>query len=303
MAHETDILPWLQAAGLHVIEVDGWRTRGSSTFAPRGSVNHHTAGPAVGNHPSLGTLINGRGKPGDTNYLPGPLCNVSLARNLDVYLIAAGKANHAGEGSWRGLVGNSSVWGLEVEHTGRLATEPYPDAEKWDAMYRIHWAFAMASKFDASMVCQHFEWTTRKIDFVAAIGNDFRRWVQDYIDGDSVTEEDDDMANPKMLVWAEGGDGSVWITDWETRSRVTSKSQMDKLLFFGRAVMHDNGMPFAFKQAELDVIPIDEPNKNVDAKTLATEIVNQLPPGSGGVTQAQLEATLSRQQIIVGPIG
>jgi N-acetyl-anhydromuramyl-L-alanine amidase AmpD len=38
--------------------------------------------------------------------------------NDKAYVIAAGRANHAGEGGWKGLSGNSSVYGLEIEHTG-----------------------------------------------------------------------------------------------------------------------------------------------------------------------------------------
>lgn len=183
-----EIIDYLRAEGLHVIEVAGWQTRGSEKFDPVGSVNHHTAGPATGNHPSLGTLINGRG---GSKPVPGPLCNFSMARNLDVYMIAAGRANHAGTGSWQGTTGNSRMWGLEVEHTGVLATEPYPSPEKWDVMHRIHAAAAKCSGFDSSMVCQHFEWTTRKIDFIKAKPGEFRTSVQGYID--RATGEDEDM--------------------------------------------------------------------------------------------------------------
>src|SRR5690606_16095746 len=97
--------------GLNVVEVNGWQTRGSSVFNPGGSVNHHTAGSRHNSIPSLNILINGHGS------LPGPLCNVAQSRSTqynsgqafdDVYVIAAGRANHAGLGGWSGLTGNSS---------------------------------------------------------------------------------------------------------------------------------------------------------------------------------------------------
>ena len=143
---------------------DGWVTHGSSSFNPRGSVNHHTAGARLGVLPSLEILVNGR------EGLPGPLCNHALDRLNRVWCIAAGRANHAGSGGWDGLSGNSSVWGLEVEHVGTTA-EPVTD-EKWDAMYRYHAAVGDFSGFSSGLTCQHFEWApTRKIDFVKTYTN------------------------------------------------------------------------------------------------------------------------------------
>ncbi len=164
MARHPEILDHLRSQGLTVIETNGWRTRGSETFDPKGSVCHHTAGAATGDHPSLNVVIYGR------SDLPGPLCNVYQSRQKDsngldvVWLIAAGRANHAGTGGWRGLTGNSKVWGLEIEHVGTTA-EPFP-AERRDTAVRVHTAFAKCSQFESDLVCQHWEWTARKQDFV-----------------------------------------------------------------------------------------------------------------------------------------
>lgn len=160
-----ELLDALLLAGLEVTEIDGWRTRGSATFNPKGSVNHHTAGPRQGVAPSLGTCINGRD---GENPVPGPLCNVHGPREESrrVNLVAARRANHAGKGGWKGLVGNSSCYGLEEEHTG------YPDEPlsplRYDRIVRVHAAFAYAGDYSVEFVCQHWEWTTRKIDFVKA---------------------------------------------------------------------------------------------------------------------------------------
>src|SRR5690606_41782567 len=126
---------------------------------PRGSAHHHTAGPASGNAPSVAISAYGR------SDLPGALCNVLQGRADTAYVIAAGRANHAGRGGWRGLSGNSSVYGLEVEHTG-YATGPR--AEPWrpdqhDTAARIL-AAPIEGRADASMVCEHQEWTSRKVD-------------------------------------------------------------------------------------------------------------------------------------------
>lgn len=154
--HDTGIADRLRDAGLNVVEVAGWRTRGSSSFAPRGSLDHHTAGPRVGNAPSLGICINGR------SDLPGPLCHVLIGRDHTCYVVAAGRANHAGTGSWKGLSGNSTVFGIERENVGTTAEPWHPDQTAVAA--RAHAALIAPYGIDPEMVCGHREWTTRKPD-------------------------------------------------------------------------------------------------------------------------------------------
>jgi hypothetical protein len=178
MPFHLNLLPALRDWGLNVIEVNGWRTRGNASFNPGGAVNHHTAGARSGKIPSLNILVNGR------EGLTGPLCNVGQSRSTqfdakarfdDVYLIAAGRANHAGAGGWRGLVGNSAVFGLEIEHVGSLAREPFDDRRQ-ETAYRVHRAFMEVGGFSTGMVCQHKEWApNRKIDFIDANGERFRQ--------------------------------------------------------------------------------------------------------------------------------
>jgi len=169
---DRDIATRLRAAGLRVVEVAGWTSAGSDSFSPRGSVNHHTAGSSSGATPSLSTCIYGRPD------LAGPLCNVYQSREPDgrdiAYVIASGRANHAGEGGWKGLEGNSSVYGLEIEHTG---TAPLPQG-RIDIAARIHAAMYEGSP---SMVCQHYEWApSRKIDAATNVpGEWFRELVAD----------------------------------------------------------------------------------------------------------------------------
>jgi LysM domain/N-acetylmuramoyl-L-alanine amidase len=120
-------LAWMAAAlresGLVVKEVKGWRTRGRPvSFDPRGVVFHHTASNRnSGPRPALGTVLNGRTL-ADGSPLPGPLCNILVGRDSVMYLVAAGRANHAGLGGpWRNIPvdsGNKYMIGVEVENDG-----------------------------------------------------------------------------------------------------------------------------------------------------------------------------------------
>lgn len=171
MARALWIADKLREHGVRVVEVAGWQTRGSDTFNPRGVVAHHTAGGA-GEAPSLNICINGR------SGLPGPLANIVLGRSGTAYVIAAGRANHAGVGGWNGLSGNSSVFGIEAENRG-YDTDPWPGVQL-DAYYKICRALIEGVGVGADRVCGHKEWATprgRKIDPHSLDMNDFRNRV------------------------------------------------------------------------------------------------------------------------------
>jgi hypothetical protein len=151
---DTGIAQRLRSFGLTVVEVNGWQTRGSDAFNPRGSVDHHTAGPRRGNAPSLNVCINGRAD------LPGPLCNVLVGRDGTCYVVAAGRANHAGTGGWGGLSGNASVYGVERENVGD-GSEPWT-LQQYDTAARVHAALVSAAGGRADLVCGHKEWAPRR---------------------------------------------------------------------------------------------------------------------------------------------
>lgn len=124
----------LTAAGLKVSLVDGWKDRGRGDVGKIfGVICHHTAGPLAKNMPSLNTLVNGRG---GSKPLPGPLAQLGLGRDGTWYIIAAGRAIHAGKGNWKGVVnGNSNLIGIEAENTGLPNDSPWP-AVQLDAYHR-----------------------------------------------------------------------------------------------------------------------------------------------------------------------
>ncbi|MDM0072844.1 N-acetylmuramoyl-L-alanine amidase [Variovorax sp. J2P1-59] len=122
-------LTWLPAvlegAGLKIALVPGWESRGRADMGTVvGVICHHTAGPRAGNMPSLNLLVQGRAD------LAGPLSQLGLGRDGTYYVIAAGRCNHAGAGTWQGVTtGNSSFIGIEAENTGRPDDSPWPEVQ------------------------------------------------------------------------------------------------------------------------------------------------------------------------------
>jgi hypothetical protein len=123
-----------RAAGLEVIEVDGWENRGrpASTghYDPRhGVTNHHTGVMSSDSQPgpTLGTLVAGR------SDLPGPLAPWSVRHDGVVVVIAAGRCNHAGTigkpipFAVLGADGNALFMGDEIDTNG---TQQLPPAQR-----------------------------------------------------------------------------------------------------------------------------------------------------------------------------
>jgi hypothetical protein len=193
----TDIATALKAGGLLVAEHPGWLTRGSSDFDPYGVMCHHTAGPAQGDAPSLNVCINGR------SDLPGPLANIVLARSGVCHVIAAGRANHAGAGSWQGVTGNRRYFGIEAENTG--VGEPWP-AGQVDAYVKACAVLLKLVGRDESWCVGHKEYApTRKIDPAGLDMGWFRVQVKKAIAGEP---SEDDMTQEEKVVLADG-----WVRD------------------------------------------------------------------------------------------
>lgn len=149
-------------AKLKVSLVDGWEDRGVGEMGPvQGVICHHTAGSRQGNMPTLRTLIDGRPD------LKGPLAQLGLGRDGTFYVLAAGRANHAGKGTWRGAVnGNGSFIGIEAENTGLANDQPWPEVQM-DAFARGVAALFARLELPAEACAGHKEWALprgRKID-------------------------------------------------------------------------------------------------------------------------------------------
>lgn len=179
----TDLADAARKSGLVVVETKGWLQRGhGSMTAVRGVVCHHTAGPAIGNAPSLWVVTNGR--PG----LTGPLAHIVLGRDGTVYIVASGLCYHAGV-VHETSQGNAYTIGIEAEATG---TSPWP-AVQYQAYVALCAALAKHYGFGVDRVLGHKEVASpsgRKTDpnFDMAA---FRAAVTHQM-------EDDPMADPKI---------------------------------------------------------------------------------------------------------
>lgn len=120
----------LRRHGLKVRVVPGWKTRGrpasTGRFNPVGVLCHHTATTVAWTVAAVLRLLTG-----GRSDLPGPLCQFGLDRKGTVWLVAAGRANHAGQARSVGSVaagdGNELYIGIEAFNAG--AGEPWPAAQ------------------------------------------------------------------------------------------------------------------------------------------------------------------------------
>ena len=123
----TDLAAILRGAGLRVVEVPGWRTRSrpesTGGFAPRGNLWHHTGGKES-DPEAYAQWMGLTGRPD----LPAPLAQASIDRAGVVYILAAGRANHAGKAKASGPVpagdGNALYVGWECHNTGSEGWTP-----------------------------------------------------------------------------------------------------------------------------------------------------------------------------------
>lgn len=157
----------LRAAGLTVHEVEGWKNRGrpastGSHDPSDGVTKHHTASTSSASnpHPTLKTLIQGR------SDLPGPLAHVSVDYNGDVWVIAAGRCNHAGltnkpmAGVPAGSDGNAHFLGNEIDTNG---TQKMSAAQRHSVAV-VARVFTDHKKLSDKTIHRHADLTTRKWD-------------------------------------------------------------------------------------------------------------------------------------------
>lgn len=108
----TQLADVARRTGYPVVEVPGWKGRGKAMSGVRTITCHHTGnGGAKGNYPSLRVVRDGR------TGLPGPLSQYGIGLDGTIYVIAAGKSNHAGVSRSVDFT-NSYAIGIEAEAVG-----------------------------------------------------------------------------------------------------------------------------------------------------------------------------------------
>lgn len=114
----------LRRAGCRVVEVDGWKTRGSAEFDPIGVTWHATAGSRTSTAAAeVRVLLNG------SATAPPPIAQLLLDRTGTFHVVAAGRCNHnkvGWDGPNKGL-GNSRLFGIEMMNDNK--GEPWPAAQ------------------------------------------------------------------------------------------------------------------------------------------------------------------------------
>jgi hypothetical protein len=219
----------LRAAGLKVHEMAGWKTRQTRNgFAPVGVVAHHTATSVAWSDTAVAALLrDGR------RDLAGPLSQCGLERDGTWVMVAAGRCNHNGFGTW----GNDSI-GVEAYNDGR--GEPWPKVQL-DAYTR-----------GVAVICAHYSWGAhrvkghketdpdRKIDPTGIDMARFRRTVATILAPPlPPPPETDDMA----VLAKKTGRTEWWLTDGITKRHITDRAEAAQLVYAGFAKW-DDGAPF-----------------------------------------------------------
>ncbi|MGI8839121.1 MAG: peptidoglycan recognition protein family protein [Pyrinomonadaceae bacterium] len=149
----------LKGGGLKVSLVPGWESRGLGDVGNIfGVICHHTgvADPQKRIMPSLRSLRDGRQASPGLKPLPGPLAQLGLGRDGTYFVIAAGRAIHAGGGKFKGQVnGNSNFIGIEAENAG--VRSPWPSVQL-HAYHRGVAAILKHLRKDETYCCGHKEY-------------------------------------------------------------------------------------------------------------------------------------------------
>jgi hypothetical protein len=137
----TDLDQVFAAAGVPYVEVGpseadytgsaSWRERGrpasTGEFDPAGVLCHHTASPAgTSDQADLNGILWGN------SQAPGPVSTLYIGRTGVLYLVAAGRCNHGGQGMRPGIDGscadmNAALLGIEAGNSG--VGEFWPDVQ------------------------------------------------------------------------------------------------------------------------------------------------------------------------------
>lgn len=232
----------LRAFGIEPVLVAGWQTRGLAfDVKPTIHLRHWTAGSPLGKAGSLSIVTYGR------SDLPGPLCQVLQERTggpgLDrAYVVASGRANHAGTGAWAGITsGNRYGTGNEIEWSG--PGEAF-SARRKESSERIAAALlSISANPKGAHACEHREYALpegRKVDTNLS-GSEFRRNVQALLTPPAPPPdptEEDDMPKPMLLRLTPKDPAVLYMSSARTVQHVPNPEALQGFKFD----MQNNGM-------------------------------------------------------------
>ncbi|WP_083884852.1 peptidoglycan recognition protein family protein [Nocardia thailandica] len=214
----------LRAAGLKVIEHEGWRDRGHGDFRDlRGVLCHHTAGGGTQDW-----RIVQFGRPD----LDGPLAQLVLERDGTFRVIAAGVCWHAGRGSWPGWpTDNANYHVIGIEAVSRGDGSDWTPAQL-DAYKRGCAAILSRIGRTADDCVAHREYSSEgKIDPAGIEMDSFRRDVQAFIDGEDAPMSAAEVNQIREFVTAYCGPIGADVKD--IREQLCGKAQRDTGEFAG----------------------------------------------------------------------
>lgn len=223
----------LRHVGLKVVEVDGWKTRGSTDFDPVGVTWHATAGSRTSSaQGEVNVILHG------STTAPAPIAQIMADRDGTLYLCAAGLCYHnkiGWDGPNKGL-GNSRLLGIEMANDNR--GEPWPEVQL-DAVRRA--TAVIMRKLDADpmrRLAAHYEhqpYATRpsgegstKSDPYGVDMNAERPRVA------AIMRGEDDMTKTEFF---------AWMTEWSK----SADGRADKVAQAVAVLTHDPGKDAAGK--------------------------------------------------------
>ena len=191
----------LRASGVKVVTLPGWKGRGKELSKVEGIVWHHTAQSRKATNTAVENLLTiGRA------YLPGPLCQLGLRKDGTWVVVADGRANHNGYGTW----GNNSI-GIEAYNDGV--------GEPWPTIQRDSWVWGTAAilkhlGLPSSHMMGHRETNPRrKIDPAGIDLNAERKRIQAILDYRPPTQPPTPAPKPSVPTLRSGarGDAVKWL--------------------------------------------------------------------------------------------
>jgi hypothetical protein len=316
----------LRAAGLKVVEQPGWKTRGRGDVGKVvGVLCHHTAGALTGNAPSLSIVTKGRPD------LAGPLSQLVLGRDGTFYVVAAGRANHAGAGDWRGCkAGNTKLIGIEAENTGLANDNPWP-AMQLDAYARGVAAILKHIGAGPEWCAGHLEYAPRrKVDPSFSVGDrparlkamaDFRAHVaalmasdsarvidQPANDGPGDADADDDADADAAEETAPAALTATEVTAAQSALKAMKYHEVgeadgkigSRTVAAVAAFMHDRGMFGAPVLDRAMLAAIGRAKDEMFTRPIGAERAEGEPESSRIVASAERQGIISTSQTLIG---